>query len=100
MHDLICSSYHAVNLRTYSLVQVCVICDIDAERFIELVEFGVVIPAGAAPDDWRFPASAMVRARKALRLQHEFGLEQQGLAMAMELLDEIDRLRAELAQRL
>jgi chaperone modulatory protein CbpM len=82
-----------VETQTYSLLQVCAICGVHTERVVELVSFGIIEPAGAQPDFWQFSESAVRRAKKALRLQRDFGLDQQGLALSLELLDEIDRLR-------
>lgn len=85
--------------QSYSLVEVCAICGVHAERIVELVSFGVVEPSGAQPASWQFNESAVHRTKKAIRLHHAFGLNHQGLALSLELLDEIDRLRLIIAQR-
>jgi chaperone modulatory protein CbpM len=88
-----------VETQTYSLLQVCTICGVQTERVVELVSFGIIEPDGAQPDTWQFSESAVHRAKKALRLHRDLGLDHQGLALALELLDEIDRLRMIIARQ-
>jgi chaperone modulatory protein CbpM len=87
-----------VETQTYSLLQVCTICGVQTERVVELVSFGIIEPDGAQPDIWKFSESAVQRAKKALRLHRDLGLDYQGLALTLELLDEIDRLRMIIAR--
>jgi chaperone modulatory protein CbpM len=82
-----------VETQTYSLIQVCTICGVHTERVVELVSFGIIEADGAQPESWQFSETAVHRAKKALRLHRDFGLDHQGLALSLELLDEIDRLR-------
>ncbi len=84
--------------RTYTLIQVCAICGVQSERLVELVSFGIVAPVGARTEPWSFDETAVHRLKKALRLHRDLGLDQQGLALSLDLLDEIDRLRARLAR--
>jgi len=81
------------DIRTYTLIEVCTICGVTSQRLVGLVEFGVVLPDGDGPASWRFSETVVLRAKKALRLHRDLGLEGQGLALTLELLDEIDRLR-------
>jgi chaperone modulatory protein CbpM len=71
-------------------------CAVHAERIIELVEEGVLTPTGDAPQRWRFSGAHMRRASVALRLQRDLGVNLAGAALALELLDELDALRARL----
>lgn len=87
-----------VDTQTYSLLQVCTICGVQADRLVELVSFGIIVPLGAQREIWQFTESALHRAKKALRLHRDFGLDQQGLGLALELLDEIERLHAVVAR--
>jgi chaperone modulatory protein CbpM len=82
-----------------SLDDLCRACAAQAERIIELVNEGVLAPVGAAPDDWRFTGIHLHRARVALRLETDLGVNLAGAALALELLDERDALRERL-QRL
>jgi chaperone modulatory protein CbpM len=82
-----------------SLDDLCRACAAQAERIIELVNEGVLAPVGAAPDDWRFTGIHLHRARVALRLETDLGVNLAGAALALELLEERDALRERL-QRL
>lgn len=77
-----------------TLADVCRACAVQAEFIIELVEEGVLIPVGHEPDGWRFSGIHMQRATVALRLQRDLGVNFAGVALALQLLDEVDELRA------
>ena len=79
-----------------SLADVCRACAAQADRIVELVNEGVLAPAGGAPDFWVFTGVHLHRARVAMRLQNDLGVNLAGAALALELLDELDGLRARL----
>jgi len=60
------------------------------------VSEGVLSPAGASPQDWRFSGDSLKRAKKAARLMHDLELNSPGVALALDLLDELERLRSQL----
>ncbi len=63
-------------------------------ELIELVEYGAVAPQGAAPEQWTFPADALVQARAAARLRADFELEPASLALLLAYRDRIVELEA------
>jgi chaperone modulatory protein CbpM len=79
-----------------TLTDLCRACAVHAERIIELVDVGVLEPLGREPARWRFGGASLHRARMALRLQRDLDIDPAGAALALELLDEIDSLRARL----
>jgi len=79
-----------------SLDDLCHACAIDAQRIVELVNIGVLEPAGEEPARWQFGGASLQRARTALRLQHDFEIDLAGAALALDLLDEIESLRMRL----
>lgn len=79
-----------------TLAQVCRACAVQAELIIELVDEGVIAASGEAPDQWHFTGVHMQRARVALRLQKDLGVNLAGAALALQLLDELETLRAKL----
>ena len=79
-----------------TLADVCRACAAQADRIVELVNEGVLSPAGSAPDYWVFTGIHLHRARVAMRLQKDLGVNLAGAALALELLDELDNLRARL----
>ena len=64
------------------------------EQILALVAEGLLQPMGAGPADWRFPGEALPQARRALRLARDFDLDLAAVAVVMDLLAEIDRLRS------
>jgi chaperone modulatory protein CbpM len=50
-------------------------------------------PRGSAPEHWCFSGIEVWRARRAQRLQQDLELNLAGAALALELLDEVERLR-------
>lgn len=69
-------------------------CAVHAEYIIELVDEGVLAPTGREPHRWRFTGTHMRRARVVLRLQRDLGINLAGAALALQLLDEVEALRA------
>jgi len=57
---------------------------------------GVLEPEGSSPDDWRFSGTALQRARRALRLTYDLDVNPAGVALALDLLDEIAVLESRL----
>jgi chaperone modulatory protein CbpM len=80
--------------REIPLAQLCRACGLSLEVVFSMVEEGILEPAGARPGRWRFPADSVRRARTAVRLQRELDLNLAGVALAVELLDRVERLRA------
>lgn len=79
-----------------TLEEICLACRVDANWVAGLVEHGVIEPAGAAMSDWQFTAVAIVRVARAKRLERDLSLNTPGIALALELLDEIEILRSRL----
>ena len=66
------------------------------ELIMSWVSEGVLSPAGSSPEDWRFSGDSLKRAKTAAHLTHDLELNVPGVALALELLDEITQLRARL----
>lgn len=81
-----------------SLSELCTACSRHAEWIIELVDEGILEPIGSESSQWRFPAISLQRAQTALRLQNDLGINLAGVALALNLLDEIKTLEAHLCR--
>jgi chaperone modulatory protein CbpM len=79
-----------------TLTDLCRACAAEAGLIIEMVEEGVLTPAGQAPAQWRFSGLHLQHAKVAVRLQRDLGVNLQGAALALQLLDEMEVLRARL----
>ncbi len=82
-----------------SLIEISEACASRTEWVVELVEEGILEPLGADRDHWRFAGESLSRASTARRLQRDLGMNLAGVAMALDLLEEIASLRAQLRNR-
>lgn len=80
------------------LAEISRACAVDAEQIIALVDEGILEPSGRRPAQWRFSGNCLRRARIALRLQRDLGINLPGVALALEMMDEINRLQRLLNQ--
>jgi chaperone modulatory protein CbpM len=76
----------------FSLADLCRMCGVHERLVVEIVEEGVIEPLGEV-GQWRFTGIAVTRVQRVLRLQDEFAVNLAGAALALELLEEIERLR-------
>lgn len=74
-------------------------CAVDERHIVEFVEEGVLNVMEITKTEWHFSGSALRRARVALRLKHDLELNLAGVALALELMDELQHLRRELSGR-
>jgi chaperone modulatory protein CbpM len=79
---------------TLTLDELSGVCAVERERIVELVEHGLLEPPGGS--DQRVGGEALRRARTALRLQRDLGLNAAGAALVVELLERIELLEARL----
>jgi chaperone modulatory protein CbpM len=79
-----------------TLVELCRACRVPAERVLELVDEGVVEPLGRDPGRWRFRGVSVRRVRCALRLERDLGVNLAGAALALDLLEQLEAVRARL----
>ncbi len=80
-----------------SLVELCDHCHTQEKAMIKLVDHGIISPCkGQTVSQWRFESHSLIRANKALRLKHDLGINLAGIALALELMDEIDTLKTAL----
>lgn len=84
----------------FTLHEVCERGDCHAEFVIKLVNYGIVSPIDDhhLPRDWRFDVMALSRLQRALRLQQDLKLNLPGLAVSLDLLDEVQHMRREVSR--
>ncbi|HEU4853950.1 MAG TPA: chaperone modulator CbpM [Nitrosospira sp.] len=91
---MIIDEQHALTLAEFSHA-----CAVQTGYIIELVDEGLLTPETEEehePHLWRFASDQMRRARAALRLQNDLGINLAGVALALQLLDEIETLQQRL----
>lgn len=80
----------------FTTVELCRTCGIESEFVEAMVEEGILEPAGRHGGHRQFTASSLRRTRITLRLQRDLGVNLAGAALALELLDRIEKLHARL----
>ena len=80
----------------FTLAELSQACTRHAEWIVELVEEGILEPVGTTPREWRFPAESLTRAHKAMRLERDLQVNLAGVAMILDLMDQMEGLRSRL----
>jgi len=81
---------------SFTLGALCRACASERGTLIALVEEGILAPAGADPESWRFPAPELRTARTATRLARDFEMDLGTVALVLDLLARIEGLEARL----
>ena len=77
-----------------SLAEVCRITQTSTDMIFELVDYGVIEPRGSDPRYWNFESRCIGRILSVMRLQNDLGVNMAGAALAVDLLEELQHLRA------
>ena len=83
----------------FTLADLCRCCTVEAETIIDMVEEGLLSPVGTSPSDWRFSGKAHRHVEITLHLQRDLRVNLPGAALALELIEENERLRRKLRIR-
>jgi chaperone modulatory protein CbpM len=83
---------------TLTLEEISCACTVEPEQLVSLVEVGVLEPVGDKQGHLHFTGVSLIRARTALRLQHDLGINPPGLAVVLDLLEQVNMLRRRLEQ--
>ena len=76
-----------------TLVELVEVTGIETTFICELVEFEVLQPAGAVPEQWLFDLLALRRVQTALRLRRDLEVNAAGIAVILDLLEQIENLK-------
>jgi chaperone modulatory protein CbpM len=79
-----------------SLEDFAMACPAEISWIAELVAMDVLSPEGMERSNWRFRATDVTCARRVARLQRDFDASLDAAAVMLDLLDQIERLRARL----
>lgn len=81
------------NETTLTVRELCRACSQQTDWVLELVDEGVLEPLSGSEQDLVFSAIELRRARTAMRLQRDLGVNLAGIALILDLLEEVDTLR-------
>ncbi|MGI9237172.1 MAG: chaperone modulator CbpM [Woeseiaceae bacterium] len=79
-----------------SLEELSRACATSTEWLIELVEEGVLEPVGQRQSRWRFSGTSLKRARTARRLHEDLHINLAGVALALDLIEDMETMRERL----
>jgi len=81
-----------------TLLEVSRCCAVQIDFVTQMIDEGMIAPlTGSEPANWRFADSQLRQITRAWRLQRDLGINLAGAALALQLLDEIETLRAQIA---
>ena len=83
----------------FSLREICELCNVNAEVISEMVEEGLLNPSGAACRNWRFGHIEVRRVQVSIRLRRDLRINTPGAALVLDLLEEVEDLRRQLAAK-
>ena len=81
-----------------TLDELCLLCSVQTDWIVELVSEGILEPEGDKQPDWRFSANCISRTQIAWRLKQDLGVNQAGIAIALDLLEERKKMQQRLLQ--
>ena len=87
--------------RELSVADLCRMFAVEERHIVELVEEGVLGTRSTVnviaidKTEWRFHGREVRRVRIALRLERDLGINVPGVALVLELLEELEQLRRE-----
>lgn len=79
-----------------TIVQLCRSCAIESELVDRLVAEGIIEPSRREGETLYFPQHSVKRTRIVVRLRSDLGINLAGAALAVELLERIERLESRL----
>ncbi len=78
-----------------TLEEVCEIAKLPSEVLITIVEEGIIEPKGSSPEEWFFDIYMLNIAKRAFRLHRDFDIEWTGIPLYLDMIEELEKLRAE-----
>lgn len=76
-----------------NLRDLCRICNVHEEIIHDMIQEGLISPRGEGPHAWRFTSIEIRRIQISLRLQEDLRINLPGCALALDLLEELEKLR-------
>lgn len=77
----------------FSMEQFCRTVPLPQEHLFEIIELGIIDPIGADSGEWQFNIDMVCAARRAFQLHQQLEVDWPGIALALQLLDQIDDLK-------
>jgi chaperone modulatory protein CbpM len=85
-----------------SLTDLCQMTGCNVEWIFNMVQESIIEPNQPYSEEsrtWLFSGDCLPRVRTSIRLEKDLGINPAGVALVLELLNELDKLRTQLKQR-
>lgn len=79
--------------QSLTLDEFCQVIQVHQQIIIQMVEYHLLHPEGDAPENWRFNPITLKRAKTAASFYHDLGINMAGVALALDLLNQIENLQ-------
>ncbi len=76
--------------------QVCSALHTTPDFIIELISYGTIEPRGNSAATWRFDTHQLKTIRTAIHLHHDLEVNHAGIALAVDLLEQLNDMQTEL----
>lgn len=76
-----------------NLSEACRLCKVDDRLIKEMIREGLLCPSGSGASTWQFGARELRRIQVTVRLQRDLHVNLPGAALALDLLEELERMR-------
>lgn len=81
-----------------TLEDLCKACNISNEEILTFITEGIIQPRQPGGGQWYFSHTSIIQLRRAKRLESDLGLNPAGIALAFDLMAEIETLRRRLGR--
>ena len=75
--------------------ELCARLDLSRETVLHIMEHGIIEPLETGGGHWVFDGRVTVRISRAVRLRQDLDMDWSGVALALELLEELESVREE-----
>ena len=82
-----------------TFIELIEVCGLEPALVDDMINEGILEPLSGNRDNLSFSYSSIRRTRTVIHLQRDLGLNLAGAALALELLDQISNLQAQLRRR-
>lgn len=79
-----------------TLEELCEACQISKDFLYHLIEYQIIRPHGQSQDEWIFDVAQLRRVQTALRLQRDLEVNLAGIAVVLDLLEEVNEMREQM----
>lgn len=91
---LVIADYSKETPLTYN--ELCEICGISSDYLCDLIEYEIIPPQVKRQEEWIFGLDELRRIQTTLRLQRDLEVNLAGAAIVLNLLKELEELRAKI----